>query len=129
MQYLGWVADIIGVFGGIFALFAWLQSRKTNRDMREEKERQDKIISIILNYADQSIDLPVGMTRSELSRAEILGRLCMIPMKKQGTRFELKYLNDPKFFKRLHEIKKGKNEATLEISCSMEEFGQFEIKQ
>ena len=127
MQWLGYIADVIGILGAIFALNAWIQSRKNAETLKNEKKRQLKKVSVVLTYGGKSIELPVELRRSELTRAEVLGRLGMIPMKKKGDRFSLTYLNSEKFLRRINEITDGNGDSVLEISCTEEEFSQFDI--
>jgi len=127
MQWVSWIADAIGILGGIFALFAWLQSRKVSSALEAEKQRKDKKVRIILSYSGDKLELPVELRRGEFTRAEILGRLGMIPMNEKGKRFELRYLNTPEFLRRINEISDGNQESVLTIPCSKEEFSQFSI--
>ena len=92
---LGNIADILGVLGGIAAFFAWLQSRKVSEELEAERQRKDKKIRVILSYGADELELPVEMRRGEFTRAEILGRIGMIPMKTAGKRFELTRLTHP----------------------------------
>ena len=127
MDGLSVVADVISILGGIFAFFAWLQSRKVGRELEKERQRKDKKVRVVLSHGAKELELPVEIRRSELTRAEILGRLGMIPMKQKGDRFELKFLNTPEFLRRVSEIIGSESESTLTIPCSREEFSQFEI--
>lgn len=126
-QVISAFADIIGILGGVFALFAWLQSRQVSKDIEAEKQRKDKKIRVVLSYGANEVELPVEMRRGEFTRAEILGRLGMIPMKAKSSRFGLTYLNTPEFLRRVNEIADGDNATTLSIPCKKEEFDQFDL--
>ncbi len=67
------------------------------------------------------------LRRAELTRAEILGRLGMIPMKTKGSRFSLSYLNKPEFLAQINQIMDGSGDAVLTIPCTQEEFEQFDL--
>ena len=73
------------------------------------------------------------MTREELSRAEVMGRLGMIPIddkKKiilQQPRYAIDHINTEEFLTKIDEIKNGKGDAVLEIECSKKEFDQFDF--
>lgn len=127
MQNLGLIADIIGILGALFALFAWTQSLSVKRELKRERNRINKKVTLILNHGDQKVELPVELRRAELSRAEILGRLGMIPMKEKGKRFSLRYLNTPEFLRQLNQVIDNEGDAILSISCSKEEIKQFDI--
>jgi hypothetical protein len=63
-----------------------------------------------------------------VTRAEVLGRIGMIPMKQKGQRFSLKYLSKPDFLKQINQIAAGKGENVLTISCNKEELEQFDLR-
>lgn len=128
MQWLSVAADVIGVLGGVFALLAWLQSRRVSKELEAERQRKDKRIRVVLSYRTKELELPVEMRRAEFTRAELLGRLGMIPMKAKGKRFTLTYLNSAEFLRQLNEISNGKNGTTFSIPCKKQEFDQFDIK-
>jgi hypothetical protein len=120
-------ADIIGVLGSAFALFAWIQSRRVSKQLKEEKERRDQKIRVVLSHESMKLELPVEMRRGEFTRAEILGRIGMIPLKATGGRYELSHFNTPDFLTRVNKIADGSGPDTLIIPCSREEFEQFKI--
>jgi hypothetical protein len=73
--------------------------------------------------------LPIELRRAELTRAEILGRIGMIPMKEKGKRFSLEYLNTSKFLRRINEIIEGHGDSDLVIPCTEEELNQFDYRK
>lgn len=132
MEWLGSTADVIGILGAVFALLAWIQSRQVGKKIEQEKQRQNRNITIILRSGRQRIELPVGILRAEFTRAEILGRIGMIPMKgrnleNKNKRFSLGYINEPEFFRRINEIIVSDGDTVLEIPCTEEEFDQFDF--
>lgn len=66
------------------------------------------------------------MRRRDLTRAEILGRLGMVPMKQPGKRFAIRHLATPEFIRAINEVVDRKT-SELVIPCSQEEFDQFDI--
>ena len=137
MDWLGLISDAIGLLGVPFSLLAWIKARQIKQDRDREKQRQNKTVHVILqrqrraNGRADNYEIPVELRRAELTRAEILGRLGMIPMceelKKQ--RFSIGYLNTQSFFRRLNEIIDGAGEAELFIYCTDEEFNQFDLSR
>lgn len=129
MQLLSLASDIVGIGGAIFSLFAWLKARQIQKEFEQERMRQDSKIEIYLQPAGDSpsIKLPVPLRRSQLTRAEVMGRIGMIPLN-DGTqkRFSLRYTNSPLFIKQIEEIRAGKNQG-LYISCSPQEMQQFDF--
>jgi hypothetical protein len=126
MQWLSLASDVIGVLGGIFALFAWLQSRRVSKELEAERQHKEKKVRIVLGYGAEKLELPMEMRRSEFSRAEILGRLGMLPTD-DGKRFSLSYLSTAEFLKSINEINIGESDDTLLIPCTQDEFRQFKV--
>jgi hypothetical protein len=128
-----WISDIADLIIIISALLAAIFSIKTNVELRREKQRLSGRVKILLKHGDQIYPLPVDMTREELSRAEVLGRLGMIPindekkLEEKQPRFVLSYLNSEAFLTQLAKIRADSGDAVLEIPCSREEFEQFKI--
>ena len=87
---------------------------------------EDKI-SVVLSYGVEKLELPVEIRRKEFSRAEILGRIGMIPLKKTGKRFSLGYLNSVEFLKQINQINEGDGDSILTIPCNETEFSQFAL--
>ena len=133
MEIVGSIADIIGIIGSIAAVFAWFNSSKTNKMLEIERKRQNQKIKIILENKQDSqiLQLPVQLRREEISRAEVLGRIGMIPIKKSlldkgQKRFSIRYLYNPEFLKQIDEIKENGRKTELRIECDKDEFNQFE---
>lgn len=125
-------SDIIGVLGGAFAFLAWIQTLRLRRYQIAERERLNSMIRVVLQYEDKKYELPFPLRRSEFTRAELLGRLGMIPIKnedseKEQKRFLLTYLNSKEFFERMNTIVQGEGDALLVIPCEWKEFNQFDF--
>lgn len=121
------IANWLQIAGTIFALFAWLQSLAIKRSMTAEKQRQEQEISVTLKLEGSaySRSLPVRMKRRELSRAELLGRLGMLPMAEAGKRFSLGYLSRPEFLEQINACLESRHPCVIVIPCSDQEFVQF----
>ena len=133
MEFVGLVADILGIVGAIAAAFAWFNSAKTNKLLEQERKHQNQKLKIILenNQNGQIFQLPGQLRREELSRAEVLGRIGMIPIKssllQQGQkRFSIKYLNSAGFLNQINEVQEDSRKTELRIECDQDEFNQFE---
>jgi len=128
-----WISNIADVIGILGALLAAIFSIKTNVELRREKQRLSGRIKILLKHGDQVYPLPVDLTREELSRAEVLGRLGMIPINdekrlvEKQPRFLLNHLNSEAFLTQLAKIRADHGDTTLEIPCSKAEFEQFDF--
>ena len=130
-----WVSNIADIIGILSAVLAAIFSIKTNIELRKEKKRLNGKINIVLKQQNdgKTYQLPVGMTRDELSRAEILGRLGMIPIddKKKITlqqpRYAIDHVNTEEFLTMIDKIRNGDGDSILEIECSEKEFAQFDF--
>jgi hypothetical protein len=125
-------SDIIGVLGGIFAFLAWIQTLRLRMYQIAERERLNSMIRVVLQYEDKKYELPFPLRRSEFTRAELLGRLGMIPIKndeneKEQKRFSLAYLNSKEFFEQMNRIVQGEGDALLVVPCEWKEFNQFDL--
>ena len=127
MNWISFIADIVGIVGAIFAFFAWQQSRRLHEEFKQEQARQNKKIMIILQNGADRLELPVELRRAEFTRAEILGRIGMIPMKVKGQRFALGYLNTPEFLRYINQIAATHDDAILTVPCKEDEFAQFDL--
>lgn len=129
MDYLSLSSDLIGITGAIFALLAWLQSRMLRDEIARERERMEQEVSIkmVLSGSNQEQEkiLPLNLKRRELTRAELLGRIGMIPMREPGRRFSLAYLSTPDFLSQINIAQVAGHVFTIIIPCSEVEFNQF----
>ena len=133
MEWIGLVADIIGILGAIFALLGWQKARELQKELHREEKRQHQKVQVVLQHGAKKVDLPVELHRDEVTRSEILGRIGMIPIKKEirpkeaGKRFSIASLNSPEFLKQINQIITGTEEGILTISCTEEEIEQFDL--
>lgn len=127
LNWIGLIADIIGILGATFAVGAWWQSRQIKMELDAEKMRQQKTIRIVLSYGDKKIELPVPLLRSELTRQEILGRIGMIPTKNPKERYEIRYLNTLEFWQQLTQVMEGGGDGIFTISLQKGELDQFDL--
>ncbi|CAK8724816.1 hypothetical protein KKHLCK_15045 [Candidatus Electrothrix laxa] len=89
---------------------------------------QNEKISVVLCHGSERIELPVELRRAEFTRAEILGRVGMIPMKEQGARFSIGHFNTLDFLRAINTIAESEAEdSVLSIPCNEEEFSQFNL--
>jgi len=127
LDIMGIVANVLGILGAIFAFGAWMKTRWIQSEMQFEKERQNKKITIHLQHGGETYKLPVQLRRAELTRSEVMGHLGMIPMVNKGERFALDFVNTQEFWRHINEIAEGDGDSVLLISCSKQEFEQFDL--
>ena len=127
--HFGFIADMLSVIGAFYAFFAWLQAKANNRQITREQERLNSRIKVILmeNVSKRQIVLPVHLRRLELTRAELLGRIGMIPRKNKSEFFVLSFLNSSSFFQELNRIQASNQEEDLVIPCTSDEIEQFDV--
>jgi hypothetical protein len=131
-EWISYASDIIGVLGGVFAFLAWLQTLRLRKFQVAEQRRLNSTIRIVLQHEDKKYELPFPLRRSEFTRAELLGRLGMIPIKNDGSgqeqkRFLIAYLNSREFFERMNRIFQGEGDDLLVVPCEWKEFNQFDL--
>jgi hypothetical protein len=126
MEWLSTASDIVGVWGALFALLAWIQARRTQRELAQERARANERVEIelVLTQERRTRRLPIALRRADVSRAELLGRLGMVPMRESGRRFALTYLADPTFLAQVARVQAGEGNV-ITIPCTAAEFEQF----
>lgn len=129
IDWLNSIGSIASITGTIFAAMAWIYSRNVAKKLDNEKTIKSRKIAVVLQHGAEKIELPVELRRSELTRAEILGRIGMLPLKNKNTHFNLGYLNTVEFLDQVNKINQAENEGLLTIPCTKTEIGQFEIKK
>jgi hypothetical protein len=124
-----WISNSADIIGIISAILAAIFSIKTNVELKHEKLRLNGKIQVQLKQGDNIYNLPTIIQRAELSRAEVLGRLGMIPMKagSKQPRFSIDAVSSTLFVQEIDKIKNGTGDATLIILCTQNEFKQFEL--
>lgn len=130
-QVIGNIADIIALITALITVFVayktWKNTQKLKTDIEKENKRMDVPIKIILYYGADSIELPIGIKRKDATRAEIMGRIGTIPMKKKQDRYKIEYFGTGSFITEIEEIYKDNSERDLKIPCNKEEFEQFDL--
>lgn len=126
---IGNSASIVGTF---FALLAWRESRQVKEVLEIENKRKQEQITITLSTGDDKLVLPNKIRRSELSRAEVLGRIGMLPKNtdklidvKPQARFSIDFINKPKFLDRINDVVTSR-QTHLTVECTAEELHQFD---
>jgi hypothetical protein len=129
MEPLSLVSDLLSLTSAVFAAAAWMQVRASRRAVEAEAERQRAIISFALwsDETQSSTMLPMTLRRSDLSRAEVLGVLGMVPMRQKGARFSLKYVGTPAFLAALNAAKDDSTPMLFRIPATQAEIEQFDI--
>ncbi len=99
-------------------------------DAERLERRRHQRVRVLLQCGVRRVELPVALSLAEFSRAEVLGRVGMIPMKQSGARFTLAYFNSETFLLQVSQIlscDETSSELLLMIPCDEKEIEQFSI--
>lgn len=122
-NFVGQVSNLAGAVGGVVSAIGILFLLRDKRRMGQE-------VGVLLRLetaeGQTAIRLPLALKRRDVSRAELLGRLGMLPMKQKGARFALRHLSSPTFMAAVNEVVEGRR-STLIVPCSQEEIDQFDL--
>ncbi|MBL8133259.1 MAG: hypothetical protein JNL42_15465 [Anaerolineae bacterium] len=132
MEAIGFIADGIGIAGAIFALFAWLQARRLRSEQRTRDRRDNEMVTIVLKHKDDgsTYTLPGTLRRKELTRAEVLGRIGMVPrVGGEQDRYKLPYLNAGEFLQSIDRVVDGAGDALLIVTVDAAEWDRFKLPQ
>ncbi len=121
LEILGHVSNLFGTAGGIAAIALWFGDRRTKKLQAEE-------VTVLLSIQGEGrqLALPLEIIRRDVSRAELLGRIGMIPMRKAGSRFALREIGSPATMRAINAVVKGET-SVLVIPASAEEVEQFDL--
>ena len=115
-------ATIIGLISVVIAAWnAWKLRRETKRQWQKESEQ----ICVILRGSSQEIKLAVELQRGNLTRAELLGLIGLLPMKEKGNRFQIDFLSTHKFSQRLAHVRNSDIAFEFVVDCDDDELEQF----
>ena len=121
MKTLGDLANVAGVTGAIVSAIGVVR-------LQMDKWKMSDKVSVHLCIDEEGtpqVRLPIYMRRRDVSRAEILGRLGMLPMATPGKRFTFKYLSTPEFDEAVNAVAEGKRNLIL-LHSTREEADQFD---
>lgn len=120
-ELIGNLSNVFGTVGGIAAIALWVANRRSARLSQETVN-----VKLKIQGEGREIALPLEIIRRDLSRAELLGRIGMLPMKKAGVRFALRELGTPAVMRALNAVVKGETNE-LVIPATAEEVEQFDL--
>jgi hypothetical protein len=121
LEAVGHVANLSGLIAAVFSVAIWVNLRLTARRQAEEVE-----VKLRLESGQREHVLPLAIVRRDIGRAELLGRIGMLPMRQKGARFSLGTLGSPSFMRDLNRVIECTS-STLVIPCTEEEFDQFDF--
>ena len=124
-----WFWDILDKFGMATGFVSLLVSVSIRLYLwRKEKRDNDLIqVRLVLNNPDLIITLRNRIRRKNLTRAEVLGLLGMLPMKDGGKRFALSGLSEQAFLVRLEDAQVNHTVNDVLVPCTQAELQQFDL--
>lgn len=117
--------DKVGIAAALiamtFSILVWL-------NQKHKEKRDNDLIHIRLQVPDSGllITLQGQIRRKNLTRAEVLGLLGMLPMRDGGKRYSLAALSHKVFFDELEEAQINGMVMEVVIPCSAVELQQFD---
>ena len=121
LEVIGQVSNLAGAIGGIIAAFGVIKMLAAQR-----RQAENVVVALRLEGEEGTIDLPLEMLRRDVSRAELLGRIGMLPMRQKGARVAIRSLSTPAFMRAVNEVVEGRI-STLVIPATSGEIEQFDI--
>ncbi len=121
LEVIGNIADISGAIGGVVAAYGVISLLAAQQRAQERVE-----VALRLEGEGRTVVLPLELCRRDVSRAELLGRIGMLPMRSKGARFALRALSTSAFMAAVNDVVAGKA-TTLLIPCTGDELDQFDL--
>ncbi|HPE60797.1 MAG: CRISPR-associated protein Csx16 [Thiothrix sp.] len=108
----------------VFSILVWLHQKRRERC-------ENALVTVKLYCAEygQSYVLPSPIRRKDLTRAEILGLLGMLPMRDNGQRYNLSGVSSQPFLAALENAQVDSRVGEVRVPCSMKELEQFDLGQ
>lgn len=117
---LEFVSNVLGVVSVAVSTAIYF---KMKIDERKQNEKVD--IKLVLQDGSYEVSIPLPMLRKDISRAEVLGRLGMIPLVDKSKKFySIAYMANPALIENIINCQLGKDD-TIPIMCTKEEIEQF----
>lgn len=119
-DFIGLFANVAGAVSGVAAFLGVL------RLLRVQARLDDRVSVVLKLEAEERVVLPLEMLRRDVSRAELLGRIGMLPMRQKGARFSIRAMSTPAFMQTVNAVVEGTTD-TLVIPVTRQELEQFEL--
>jgi hypothetical protein len=112
---------------GVFSYFVIEKLLLTRESKNRDKIQQEIKVVLWDSKMNKKVPLPIEMRRGDFTRGEILGRIGMLPMKKPGTRFSIKFMGQQDFLSRINQVLADDRCSELLIPCDTQEIDQFHL--
>jgi hypothetical protein len=123
------VANLASLVGLVVSIMAWWKIVKVDKDLARERKRLAQGVKVVLKWGETQndrLELP-SISRGDLTRAELLGLIGMMPLRNPTERFAIAYISSPQFFSALKTAQRSDGEASLELSCEQNEIERFDL--
>ncbi len=121
LEVIGQVSNLAGAVGGVVAAAGVIKMLAA-----QKRQEESVVVALRLEGGEGTISLPLEMLRRDVSRAELLGRIGMLPMRQKGVRFSIRALATPAFMRAVNEVVEGRT-STLVIPATSGEIEQFDL--
>ena len=119
---LEFVSNILGVVSVAVSTAVYVKMK-----LDERKSNQKVDIKLVLQDGSYEVSIPLPMLRKDISRAEVLGRLGMLPLVDKKQRFfSVAYMANPALIENIIDCQLGKSDV-ITIICTREEIEQFDF--
>lgn len=125
LRLVGMNADNVGMADAIVGLATLFVAGLFWLDERRRERRGSERIRFLLKGSKEEKEAPLHLLRRDVARAEVLGRLGMMPMAEAGKRFSLSALSSAAFLENLNEVTEGKT-STVMLEVTQAELDQFD---
>lgn len=121
LEIIGNVSNVAGALCTIIAAIGVIRMLATQR-------RQVEVVLVRMfdRQNDRMVTLPLELLRRDVSRAELLGRIGMLPMRQKGARFSIRFFSSPEFYRALNRVAQGESDI-ITILVTPDEVDQFEL--
>lgn len=129
-ENIGLADAMTGLATLVVAALGWLSARRSQLEAEAVETRARRPIKFLLYAGDgpcggNFMELPLHLRARECARAEVLGRIGMLPMKEVGKRFSITALSQGAFLEKLNAVQDGLTDEVVIIGTESE-LGQFD---
>lgn len=121
LEIIGHVSNMAGAIGGVVAAIGIVTMRRA-----QKRQEENIVVRMLDKDGDRMVPIPLQLLRRDVSRAELLGRIGMLPMQQKGARFSIRYMSTPAFMTAINNVVRGDNDI-LTILVTREEIEQFDL--
>lgn len=124
-ENIGLADALTGLATLVVAALGWLSARRSQREAEANETKARRPVRFVLVAGETRRELPLHLRARECARAEVLGRLGMLPVAENGKRFSLVAISRGDFLEDLNEVQDGFKDEVI-IQGTEAEIAQFD---